>query len=120
VREAALAAPPPPPRRARHELVRELGRVLNNLRQLQAVAEIDGAEAAAARIEVTAKRTEAAIRAAPAPDTTPAAAAHVIVAAGRALNELARRANTDEELPADAELLPALAAVEDSFAWVLR
>ena len=120
VREAVLGAPSAPRRRARDELTRQLGRVLNNLRQLQRVAEDDWMDEAAARIEVTAQATEAAICAAPAPGTTAAEAVHVIVVAGRALNELAHRANADEELPPLSEVLAALKAVEASFAWVFR
>lgn len=118
VREAAIGAPSTSKRRSRDELTRQLGRVLNNLRQLHAVAVEDWA-AAAARIQRTISVTEAAIRAAPAPGTTAAAAVQVIVVAGRALNELAHRAHADEdELPPDAELLPALKAVETSFSWI--
>ena len=120
VREAALGAPSAPRRRARDELTRQLGRVLNNLRQLQRVAEDDWADDVAARIEVTAEAAEAAMRAAPAPGTTAVEAVHVIVVAGRALNELAHRANSTEELPPLSELLAALKAVEASFAWVFR
>lgn len=121
VREAALGTPPAPRRRrARDELVRQLGRVLNNLRQLHRVALGVWADAATARIQRTIRVTEAAISAAPAPGTTAAAAVQVIVVAGRALNELAHRANgdEDEELPPDEELLPALKAVEASFGWI--
>lgn len=121
VREAALGAPPAPKRRARDELIRQLGRVLNNLRQLHTVAVEDWADAAAARIQQTIGATEAAIRSAPAPGTTTAEAVHVIVVAGRALNELVHGAHADEdELPPDAELLPALEAVEASFGWIFR
>ncbi|HEU4560689.1 MAG TPA: hypothetical protein VFS20_22745 [Longimicrobium sp.] len=121
VREAALGAPPAPKRYHRDELTRQLGRVLNNLRQLHTVAVDDWADAAAARIQRTIRVTEAAIRSAPAPGTTAAEAVQVIVVAGRALNELAHRGNADEgELPPDAELLPALEAVEASFSWIFR
>ena len=122
VREAALAAPslPRPRRRARDELVHQLGRVLNNLRQLQRVAEYDEQEHAAARIEVTAGRIETAIVGAPAPGRTPASAVHVIVVAGRALNEVAHRANSKEELPPEAEVVRALEAVETALSWVFR
>ncbi|HVH13086.1 MAG TPA: hypothetical protein VM759_08545 [Longimicrobium sp.] len=77
-------------------------------------------DAAAARIQRTIRVTEAAISAAPAPGTTAVAAVQVIIVAGRALNELAHRANADEdeELPPDEELLPALKAVEASFGWI--
>jgi hypothetical protein len=119
VREAALGAPPAPKRRARDELTRQLGRLLNNLRQIHRVAVDDWADDAAARIGQTIAATEAAIRTAPAPRTTAAEAVHVIVVAGRALNELVHGAHADEdELPPDSELLPALEAVEASFRWV--
>lgn len=119
VREAALGAPPAPKRYRRDELTRQLGRVLNNLRQLHAVAVDNWADDAAARIQRTISVTEAAICSAPAPGTTAAEAVQVIVVAGRALNELAHRANADEgELPPDDELLPALKAVEASFSWI--
>jgi hypothetical protein len=121
VREAALGAPPAPKRRARDELTRQLGRVLNNLRQLHRVAEDDWADAAAARIAQTIAATEAAISSAPAPHTTAAEAVRVIVVAGRALNELVHGAHANEdELPPDSELLPALEAVELSFGWIFR
>ena len=121
VREAALGAPPASRRRARDELTRQLGRVLNNLRQLHQVAVNDWADDAAARIQQTVLATQAAINGAPAPGTTAAEAVHVIVVAGRALNELAHRAHADEdELPPDSELLPALEAVEASFSWIFR
>jgi mobilization protein NikA len=119
VREAALekaaqGTAPAPPRRRRpaDELVHQLARVLNNLRQLQCVAEEDGQDGAAALIEATAEATDAAIRAAPggARDAAPLLAA--LVPVGVALNELAHRANTAEELPPEGELLDALAEVE--------
>jgi hypothetical protein len=121
VREAALGAPPAPKRRARDELTRQLGRVLNNLRQIHRVAEDDWADDAAARIHRTILATEAAINGAPAPHTTAAEAVHVIVLAGRALNELVHGAHAvEDELPPDSELLPALEAVEASFGWIFR
>jgi len=121
VREAALGAPPAPKRRARDELTRQLGRVLNNLRQLHRVAEDDWADDAAARIHGTILATEAAINSAPAPHTTAAEAVRVIVVAGRALNELVHGAHAaEDELPPDSELLPALEAVETSFSWIFR
>jgi hypothetical protein len=121
VREAALGTPPAPKRRARDELTRQLGRVLNNLRQLHRVAVGDGADAAAARIQQTIDATEAAVRAAPAPGTTAAEAVQVIVVAGRALNDLTHGAHADDdELPPDSEVLPALESVEASFRWIFR
>lgn len=121
VREAALGSTPAPRRRARDELTRQLGRVLNNLRQLHRVAEDDWADDAAARIQRTILAAEAAINGAPAPHTTAAEAVHVIVVAGRALNELVHGAHVaEDELPPDSELLPALEAVEASFSWIFR
>ncbi len=95
VREAALGAPPAPRRRQRDELTRQLGRVLNNLRQLHRVAEDNWADDAAARIHQTIRATEAAINGAPAPGTTAAEAVQVIVVAGRARNELVHGAAAD-------------------------
>lgn len=123
VREAALGEPPAPRRHALDELTRQLGRVLSNLRQLHRVAEDDwvGDDGAAARIGQTIAATEAAIRAAPAPHTTAAEAVHVVLVAGRALNELVKGAHArEDELPPDSELLPALEAVEASFGWIFR
>ncbi len=116
------ASRPPRVRAAsRDELTRQLGRVLNNLRQLHRVAEDDWADDAAARILRTISATEAAINGAPAPHTTAAEAVHVIVLAGRALNELVHGAHAaEDELPPDSELLPALEAVEASFSWIFR
>ena len=114
VREAALGGTAAgAARRPGDELVQQLGRILNNLRQLVRVAEADGADAAAALVEATAQVVEAALRSAPAPRARGAAAMlDALVPAGVALNALAHRANASEELPPDAELLDALEAVE--------
>jgi hypothetical protein len=123
VREATLsyvasgaAAAPRAGRGARRpgdELVHQLARILNNLRQLQRVGEIDGQEAAVGRVERTAKSVEAAIRAAPAPRARlRAGVLDAVVAAGVTINALAHRANGSEELPPDAELRTALDDVE--------
>lgn len=123
VREAALGAPAAPlrtRRSTRDDFVKEIGRVLNNLRQLQTLAELDWAGEMVDRLEITARAAEAAIRAAPPPGMAPAARVRSIVDAGRALNELARRGNTHEELPPDAELITALVAVEAGLTGVVR
>lgn len=100
-------------RRPGDELVHQLARILNNLRQLQRVGEIDGQEAAVGRIERTAKVVEAAIRAAPAPRARLRAGVQdAVVTAGVTINELAHRANGSEELPPDTELRAALDDVE--------
>lgn len=109
---AALPAPPVPRRRRADELVHQLSRVLNNLNQLRHVAEDDGADEAAARIGVVIHVTTAAIGDVPDRARVTAAVLSRLVAAGRALNELAHRANTAEELPPDGEVHEVLAAVE--------
>lgn len=105
------AAAPPGQRRVRDELVHQLGRVLNNLRQLERAAEDEGAPELVRLTAFVASATEEAIRAAP----TGAAKAGPLLAeltgAGRALNEIARRANVEEALPPDEELIPAVTAV---------
>lgn len=108
---AALPAPPVPRRRA-DELVHQLARVLNNLSQLRRVAEDDGADEAAARIGAVIHVTTVAVRETPDRARVSTAVLSRLVAAGRALNELARRANTAEELPPDGEVREVLAAVE--------
>jgi hypothetical protein len=115
VREAALGAAPTPAsssRRKGDELVLQLARILNNLRQLQRIAEEDGQDGAAALIEATAEATDAAIRTAPSGAREAAPLLAALVPVGVALNELAHRANTAEELPPEGELLDALAEVE--------
>jgi hypothetical protein len=109
---AALPAPPPLPRSGADELVHQLSRVLNNLSQLRRVAEDDGAGEAAARIGAVIHVTAAAVRDTPDQAHVAAAVLSRLVTAGRALNELARRANAAEELPPDGELREVLAAVE--------
>ena len=119
VREAVLSAvengpgftrPRPIRRRIRDELVHQLGRVLNNLRQLERIAADEGEPDAVRVIEQVARAVEAAIPRAPRARDAGALAAR-LVEAGRALNEIAHRANTDEALPPDAEWLPALTGV---------
>ena len=114
VREAALAAKLPPRvrRRGSHELLEQLRRVLNNLRQLLCLAEDDGAATAAAAIEATIRLTDEAGAAA---TGRPGSAEPLIVAirdAGQFLNELTHQANAARELPADQALGEALARIE--------
>jgi hypothetical protein len=112
VREAALGAPAAPHQtkrtHARDPLLVELSHVLNNLGQLRRVAEINGYDEDAARIAATARAVEDAARPAPAG----AVPTPLLTAAGVVLNQLARRANTFDELPLDSELAPVLADVE--------
>lgn len=120
VREAALGHPPQrKPTRVRDDLVHQLARVLNNMRQLQRVAELDGDDSAAARVEDAARAAEAAVRAvAVRPAADVAALLADLIGAGAALNALAHRANRDDELPPRAELAEALAAAETVFARI--
>ena len=115
-REHLVGAPAPPPakRRARSHAsrVNQLGRILNNLRQLGRVAEDDGDHAAVERLSAMAAEVESAIVARPEPRAATSDALAELVAAGVALNALAHRANAAEELPPAAELDPALAAVQ--------
>lgn len=113
VREAALekadalrgAAPPPAPsrrRRAGDELVHQLARVLNNLRQLQRVAEDDWDDDNARLAAEVIRTAEAATAAAPEGAREAAALLAAIGPMGSALNDLAHAANTAEHLPPDA------------------
>lgn len=115
-REHLLGAPSPPAakRRARANAscVNQLGRILNNLRQLGRVAEDDGDHAAVERLSAMAAAVESAIVVRPEPRAATSEALAELVAAGVALNALAHRANAVEELPPAAELDPALAAVQ--------
>lgn len=98
-------------RRAR-ALVNQLARVLNNLRQLHRVAEVDGDEHAAELVAAAATSVEDAIVRAPATLGAHAADALAgLIEAGTALNALARRANTAEEVPPADELHAVLAPV---------
>ena len=126
VREAVLAAvedgaspprPRPMRRRVRAELVHQLGRVLNNLRQLERIATEEGEPDAVRVAEHVSHAVEAAIRRAPTRGTEAGPLVARLVEVGRALNEVVHRANTDETLPADAELVPALTSV---YAFVTR
>ncbi|HEX8394242.1 MAG TPA: hypothetical protein VF665_18000 [Longimicrobium sp.] len=124
IREAVLGAvagggplAAPRRRRVRDELVHQLGRVLNNLRQLERLAVEDGNDIVEHVTAATAQETEAAIRRAPtrAGDAGPLVVQLIDI--GRALNEVAHRANTDEALPPDEEVTQAVTAV---FAFVSR
>jgi light-regulated signal transduction histidine kinase (bacteriophytochrome) len=85
--------------------VNQLARVLNNLRQLHRVAEIDGDEGPAGLLTAAAVAVEDAITRAPARLGAHAAEALAgLVEAGGALNALAHRANTAEEVPPANEL----------------
>lgn len=126
VREAVLAAvedaddstrPRPVRRRVRDELVHQLGRVLNNVRQLERIAADEGEPDLLRLTEHVSRAVEAAIRRAPARGAEAAPLVARLVEVGRALNEIAHRANTDEALPPDTELLPALTSV---YAFVTR
>lgn len=114
-REQLLGAPSAQPaaRRARGSAsrVHQLGRILNNLRQLGRVAEVDGDDGAAQQLAELAAEVETSIAARPDPRATTPAALAALVAAGVALNALAHRANTEEEIPVVAELDAALAGV---------
>lgn len=114
-REHLAGGPPAPPasRRAAQTTsrVKQLGRILNNLRQLGRVADEDGDTSAADRLAAVAQEVEVAIMARPDPRASASAALDALLAAGVELNELAHRANTHEELPPAAELDPVLAAV---------
>ena len=107
VREAALekAGKGTAPRRRRRradELVHQLARVLNNLRQLHRVAEDDWDEDAARLIAAVIQTAEAATAAAPEAERDAAPLLAELVPAGVALNELTHRANAAEYVPAEA------------------
>jgi hypothetical protein len=95
--------------------VNQLARVLNNLRQLHRVAEIDGDEGAAELFKAAATSVEDAITRAPARLGAHAAEALAgLVEVGVALNALAHRANTVEEVPPADELYAVLAQVHSA------
>lgn len=122
VREAALGAPPTPqpgrgqpltPARRARSLWHQLARVGNNLHQLRRVAETDGDIDGVRVLIAAAQAVEYVISASPA--MLGARGDEVIagvVEAGNALNAVAHRANTAEELPSMAELRSVLAQVE--------
>ena len=114
VREAALekarkGAAPRRRRRRADELVHQLARVLNNLRQLHRVAEDDWDEDGARLIAAVIRATEEATAAPPEAARDAAALLAELVPAGVALNELTHRANGAEYVPA--EMPDVLAAV---------
>ena len=116
VREAALdkagkGAAPARRRRRADELVHQLARVLNNLRQLHRVAEDDWDEDGARLVAEVIRATEAATAAPPERKEDAAPLLTELVPAGVALNELAHRANAAEHLPPEApEVLAAMHA----------
>lgn len=119
VREAALEKAatgkrPAPPKRRRpaDDLVHQLARILNNLRQMERLAQDDGLADAAVLIAATADGAEAAIRAAPVAARAAAPLLPDLVALGVALNEMAHRANGAGEIPPDGELLDMLGQVD--------
>lgn len=118
VREAVLGAvqtgataAPPSRRRVGDELVHQLARVLNNLRQLERVADEDDDADTALLCESAARVTEYVIRRAPGRADAAAPLVEELIAAGRALNEVAHRANADEALPPADEVIEAVKQV---------
>lgn len=119
VRESALGAAHPgypasrsaprPRRRPADQLAGEIGRVLNNLGQLNKLAE-DEKHAHAIRLLSQAIRlTEEALPAVPERGEEAASLVRQLVEAGRGLNEVTHRANRVGELPSYAELYEAVA-----------
>ena len=122
VREAALAAKLPPRvrRRGSHELVKQLMRLLNNLHQLERVAEAEAAHRAVEAIRAVIRATDDAVRAV---YGRPGSTHPLIIAvreAGRFLNEVTHHAHIIEELPPDEELNEALARIHLAVRDVLR
>lgn len=129
VREAALTHAasggelrPPQVRRRRtaDELVHQLARVMNNLQQLQRVAEDEWDDDSALLFAAVIQTAEMATRAAP--ERSPAAAAILadLKPAGVALNDLAHRANAAESLPPEAEVHAVVHALYAVLARCLR
>ena len=123
IREAALrwplpegTAPAPRPTEATDradEAANQLGRILNNLRQLVRVAELDGDRGGAAVLLDAAGQVEDAVLRLPSAlrrDTADALAR--LVEAGIGLNALAHRVNGSGELPSKVDLLEALMEVD--------
>ena len=120
VREAVLgavesgAAPVRPRRRrVRDELVHQLARVLNNLRQLERAADEDDEPDMALFASSAALVTEQAIRNAPPRTSDAARLVEELITAGRALNEVTHRANADEVLPPPEDVIAAVTGVHD-------
>jgi hypothetical protein len=131
VREAALGHPLTPSRgrdpratdatRRGNHVMNQLGRVLNNLRQLERVAEIDGDTAASQVLADSARSVEDAIARAPAaPKQDADATLATLIEAGVALNVLARRANGTDQLPPSDELRPVLVDVLAAVEGIVR
>lgn len=91
-------------RRPADELVHQLARVMNNLRQLRRVAEDDWDDDSAHLFGAVLQTAELATRDAPERGSSAAAILAELQPAGVALNELAHRANTAECLPPEAEV----------------
>jgi hypothetical protein len=123
VREAALGAAPARRRTAGADaVVLALTRVQTNLRQLLTIADLDGDEHWSGRIGGTADAVDRALAAMPT-EYPVEVADHLlaeITRAGVSLNVLARKANTDEELPCDGELDAGLRGVEAVLPAVAR
>jgi hypothetical protein len=126
VREAVLekaaqggSRPRPVPRRKADELVHQLSRVLNNLRQLQRLAEDEWADKAVGLIGGVIELATAVTREPPERAREAKAALAKLVPAGVALNELAHRANSTETLPPDEEVRAVLAGVESAVRYCL-
>ncbi len=122
VREAALGTPPAsrlgrgqaitPARHAR-ALWYQLARIINNLHQVRRVAEADGDADGVRVLTSAAQAVEYVISASPAMlGTRGDDVIAGVVEAGNALNALAHRANTAEELPPMGEVCAVLAQVE--------
>lgn len=120
VREAVLAAvesdpsiptrPRPMRRRVRDELVHQLGRVLVNLRQLERLAVEEANDDLHKLAEFVCGAVEDAIRRAPVRSREAGPLVEKLVEAGRTLNEMVRRGNTEALPPAD-EVVAAVAPV---------
>jgi hypothetical protein len=107
--------------RRAHDFVNQLARVLNNLRQIQRVAEVDGDEGAVGLLIAAAAFVEDAISLSPATlgeRATDALAG--LVEVGVALNALAHRVNTVEEVPPADELHAVLAQVQSAVRNAVR
>lgn len=93
------------------ELVRQLGRLLNNLNQLRGVAEDEGADEMARIAGDVARMAEQAIRFAPRGAREAEPVLREVLEAGRALNELTHQAHAADALPSLAEAARVLDAV---------
>jgi hypothetical protein len=128
VREAALVAKLPPStatraraRRATHELVRQLTRVLSNLHQLARVADENGADSAALVLGVSIAVTDLAVKRAAVHRGAPNALAGLaadVVDAGQILNEIAHQANATQQMPALNDIIEALTRINSTILLV--